>query len=292
MPLDSSALTRVSSGDPAWLARARSEAFELFQSLGMPAAGDELWKYVDLDFDLDEFTLAPVPRSAPGGYSDQTPGLAVVDGIGLGPGFASEGFLLEPLAAAFGRDGAGGRPLRRRRHRPRQVLRRRSGVRRRRGVHRGLSPPSRRGADPRRSLGDRGRVGFFPESDDLARGRSRVLGGRRHDLRRRSERRGGTRDRRRRGRCRQPQADHPPEVGRRHHLDSQSPGYRRPRCRRDRRRGGSRRGPVAGASRRGPRRSWLVGAHRGRLLRRSRPRCSTTATSCGTRARTPTRRCS
>ena len=106
MPLDSSALTRVSSGDPAWLARARSEAFELFQSLGMPAAGDELWKYVDLDFDLDEFTLAPVPRSAPGGYSDQTPGLAVVDGIGLGPGFASEGFLLEPLAAAFGRDGA------------------------------------------------------------------------------------------------------------------------------------------------------------------------------------------
>jgi Fe-S cluster assembly protein SufD len=102
IPLDSSALQRVSSGNPAWLGAARAAAFDLFESLDLPADSNELWKYVELDFDLGDYGLPVEPAAADSVYSDERPGLVVSNGIAVGPGFESETFVLKPLAEALG----------------------------------------------------------------------------------------------------------------------------------------------------------------------------------------------
>ena len=101
IPLDSSAVQRASSGNPAWLAAARAEAFELYESLDMPSPTEEVWRYVDLDFSLADYQL-PVSGPAIGAAgSGSDARITVVDGIAVDDGLVTPQFSLISLASAL-----------------------------------------------------------------------------------------------------------------------------------------------------------------------------------------------
>ncbi len=53
----------LGSRDAAWMADRRSEAAERLPSLSMPSTRDEIWRYLDLDFDPAFDTARPMPGS-------------------------------------------------------------------------------------------------------------------------------------------------------------------------------------------------------------------------------------
>ena len=75
------------SGVPDWVADLRREGLERFAEQAMPTQGMEHWKYVDLDFDLDELAVAVEPGTPlpPGAYVAALGEVAavatVVDGV-------------------------------------------------------------------------------------------------------------------------------------------------------------------------------------------------------------------
>jgi Fe-S cluster assembly protein SufD len=141
-PLDANAVAAVGAADPAWLAEARAAAAAYYDKLAMPAAAEETWRYVDLDFAIDDFELAEAPGEAhevdadiAGVLETRAGSIRVVDGFATevtspdGPAtlasraalLAAEPDRLRPYAAAstaadvdkfsaahhaFGRDGA------------------------------------------------------------------------------------------------------------------------------------------------------------------------------------------
>lgn len=60
-PLDSQAAVEVGAADPAWLADRRQTALDYFDKLDMPSQVEEMWRYIDLDFGLDDFGLVDSP---------------------------------------------------------------------------------------------------------------------------------------------------------------------------------------------------------------------------------------
>lgn len=54
-PLDTSELERVLSHQPEWLQERRRNALATFEKLSMPRSEEEVWRYVDLDFDLADY---------------------------------------------------------------------------------------------------------------------------------------------------------------------------------------------------------------------------------------------
>jgi len=101
IPLDSSALQRVSSGNPAWLIAARAAAFELYESLDLPADNDELWKYIDLDFDLGDYHLPAGPDISDNTSETTEQRLLVSDGFADGAGHDTDDYSLRPLSDAL-----------------------------------------------------------------------------------------------------------------------------------------------------------------------------------------------
>ena len=61
--LDLAASTAAGKLDPAWRSALRSAAFEAFAAGAMPDQSEEIWRYVDLDFDLNDFGTS-TPDSA------------------------------------------------------------------------------------------------------------------------------------------------------------------------------------------------------------------------------------
>ena len=61
IPLESKPLTRAGGGDPDWISEPRADAVERYGKLSMPTSGEEMWRYIDLDFDIDEFGSAEEP---------------------------------------------------------------------------------------------------------------------------------------------------------------------------------------------------------------------------------------
>jgi Fe-S cluster assembly protein SufD len=101
---------RASSGEPAWLKAARADAFDRFATLGMPDPKDEVWRYLDFDFEVDDFALpaGPGPGLAPTALGRAAGvGLAVVDGIADGGGVSGPGYALSPLAGTLRDSGEG-----------------------------------------------------------------------------------------------------------------------------------------------------------------------------------------
>lgn len=102
---------------PEWINERRKSAGEIYDKLAMPSEKEEAWRYVELDFDLDDFAPAPSP-GPPMASSDGTIGAltsgggraviidghtvsAVGDGISFGPladGLDSHGDLLRTVA--------------------------------------------------------------------------------------------------------------------------------------------------------------------------------------------------
>ena len=62
--LDSQASAAAGRTDPAWLADRRKTALAYYEKLGMPSPTEEVWRYVDLGFDLDDFSPVPEPGEA------------------------------------------------------------------------------------------------------------------------------------------------------------------------------------------------------------------------------------
>ncbi len=62
--LDSQASAAAGASDPGWLAARRSTALEYYEKLDMPSPAEEVWRYVELDFNIDDYQLASSPGEA------------------------------------------------------------------------------------------------------------------------------------------------------------------------------------------------------------------------------------
>ena len=74
---------RAGAAAAPWLGELRSRGLEAFGRLPMPTSKEEVWRYVDLDFDLDELGLADAPGSplAESEYRVEASGRAqIIDG--------------------------------------------------------------------------------------------------------------------------------------------------------------------------------------------------------------------
>ena len=97
IPLDTEALKRASAGNPGWLAAQRATAFDTFTASNPPSSKEELWRYVDLDFALADFSLPTEPAPAVVDDAD----IAVVDGLVSGSAAEVEGAEILTLADAL-----------------------------------------------------------------------------------------------------------------------------------------------------------------------------------------------
>ena len=108
IPLDQTALERATAGVPEWLAARRAAGYDHFDKLAMPTSQEEVWKYVDLDFDLADFLLCDAPGAALTGADEvaeampPTSGvLQVLDGfVSLVEPAGSEGVVFDSVLAA------------------------------------------------------------------------------------------------------------------------------------------------------------------------------------------------
>jgi Fe-S cluster assembly protein SufD len=103
--LDTTAVDRAASTDAAWRSEDRRTAFALYEKLGMPSSTEEMWRYVDLDFDLADFLLPDAPGTPGDGALPGFPtdaGVVVVDGTALSDPTERDGAWVGPLAAAMG----------------------------------------------------------------------------------------------------------------------------------------------------------------------------------------------
>lgn len=63
LPLDRATLHTLVPDAPDWVAELRSRAFDVFDKLEMPTPTEEVWRYLDLDFDIDDFQVPSQPGS-------------------------------------------------------------------------------------------------------------------------------------------------------------------------------------------------------------------------------------
>ena len=85
LPLDPGTIERLDAGSPDWVAAERAEGYQRFQDASAPDSREEDWRYVDLEFDIGDFSLAAEPGDpigADAGFEfDDVAGRAlVVDG--------------------------------------------------------------------------------------------------------------------------------------------------------------------------------------------------------------------
>ena len=62
--LDAQASAAAGGADPGWLADRRRAALDYYDKLAMPSDREEVWRYVDLDFSLNDFSLVDQPGEA------------------------------------------------------------------------------------------------------------------------------------------------------------------------------------------------------------------------------------
>jgi len=62
--LDSQASAAAGTSDPAWLAQRRATALDYYEKIAMPSSVEEVWRYIDLDFSIDDFAVADGPGEA------------------------------------------------------------------------------------------------------------------------------------------------------------------------------------------------------------------------------------
>lgn len=102
---DQTVSTTAGANDPSWRATVRSAAFDSFSDGSMPSQDDEIWRYVDLDFSLDEYRPAAHARGALGedplvAHLPNTTAVRVVDGSYVGDDHVSDGVVVMSLERA------------------------------------------------------------------------------------------------------------------------------------------------------------------------------------------------
>ena len=101
-PLTADTVDARSAAPASWLTDLRVRGLEAFQRLPMPTSDEEEWRYVDLDFDLDDLGLAdapgePLPDSV---YSVEATGRAsIVDGS-ITEIISADGLSISPASEA------------------------------------------------------------------------------------------------------------------------------------------------------------------------------------------------
>ncbi len=102
---DQAVSTTAGVNDPAWRSTARSTAFGMFSDDAMPTQDDEIWRYVDLDFVMDDYRpsagatvdLGDDPLAA---HIPNPTVVRVVDGLFVGEDSFAEGFTVMSLDRA------------------------------------------------------------------------------------------------------------------------------------------------------------------------------------------------
>ncbi len=61
LPLNRDAVDSLAPAAPGWVRDLRTRAVEVYEKLEMPTAVEEVWRYLDLDFDLSDFHVAQEP---------------------------------------------------------------------------------------------------------------------------------------------------------------------------------------------------------------------------------------
>jgi len=102
---DQTVSTMAGANDPAWRSTVRSAAFSVFSEGVMPSQDDEIWRYVDLDFSIDDYR-PPTDASVDLGddplvahLSDPTT-VRVVEGSFIGDDCVSDGVTVMSLERA------------------------------------------------------------------------------------------------------------------------------------------------------------------------------------------------
>ena len=102
--LDSQASAAAGASDPSWLADRRKTALEYFAKLDMPSSIEEVWRYVELGFSIDDYALATGPgeaREVGAGIAAALPEMAgsvlLVDGHVSDADLGSSGAVFGPL---------------------------------------------------------------------------------------------------------------------------------------------------------------------------------------------------
>jgi len=70
LPLRPETLDQLSAQVPEWVAASRRRGWEFFEKLEMPSSAEEVWRYVDLPFQLKDLGLAPSPEAGIEGADD------------------------------------------------------------------------------------------------------------------------------------------------------------------------------------------------------------------------------
>ncbi len=70
LPLRPETIDQLNGEIPDFLAATRRRGLEFFEKLEMPSSAEEVWRYVDLPFRLQELDLAPTPEEGMGGVDD------------------------------------------------------------------------------------------------------------------------------------------------------------------------------------------------------------------------------
>lgn len=103
---DKTVSTSVGANDPAWRSAIRSDALGMFSDGGMPSQEEEIWRYVDLDFELDDYRPATGSASELGedplvSHIPNSTTARVVNGSFVGAGQIADGFTVMSLERAM-----------------------------------------------------------------------------------------------------------------------------------------------------------------------------------------------
>ena len=82
--LDAAAVERAGTGEPVWRTELRRTAHDHYDKLSAPSSAEELWRYVDLDFAIDDYGLVDEPGDLAAPSIDGLDGahhVSVVDGV-------------------------------------------------------------------------------------------------------------------------------------------------------------------------------------------------------------------
>ncbi|CAN5324312.1 Fe-S cluster assembly protein SufD [soil metagenome] len=101
-PMDTAAVERAAAHEPEWRAAARRDALGRFEGRSLPSSRDDLWRYVDLDFDLADYELVDEPGQMPDASDvlGSKHSVVVVDGLAVAASPPTTGLTVGSLATA------------------------------------------------------------------------------------------------------------------------------------------------------------------------------------------------